>query len=132
MEINNKKYDNSKLTIKIIKKPRERLAKIVVKKENLSLKNSQLEMPTTKPTKANNKFSGKKITAPNIIATITRALINLSISIIYTENLKFLHTFYFFWRIHQELFEIGLRRNLAKEYLGSKVQNKQVAIIGNC
>jgi len=47
------------------------------KKENLSLKNSQLETPAIKATKANKKDEGEKIIALNIVITITKALTNL-------------------------------------------------------
>ena len=63
--------------VKIIKRAKATLAKIEAKKENLSLKNSQLETPIIKATKTNKKGEGKKIIVPNITITITKALINL-------------------------------------------------------
>ena len=53
------------------------LAKIDSKKENLSLKNSQLETPVIKATKPSKKDEGKKIIALNMAITIIKALINL-------------------------------------------------------
>jgi hypothetical protein len=82
--------------VRIIKRPKAILAKIEARKENLNLKNSQLEIPTIKPTKASIKDEGKKIIDPNMMTTIAKALINLWISISYSENLKYLQTFYFF------------------------------------
>ena len=74
---NNKKLNDPELEVKIIKRAKAILAKIETKKENLSLKNSQLETPAIKATKPNKKDEGKKIIALNITITIIKALINL-------------------------------------------------------
>ena len=53
------------------------LANIETRKENLNLKNSQLETPTIKDTKPNKKDAGKKTIALTMAITIIKALINL-------------------------------------------------------